>query len=57
MVYGVFVFEGVVGELCCVVRGRVAVVGCFIEGDCVVFCGCGGEKYSVSGEMGLMGLN
>lgn len=57
LAHGVLVLEGVVGELRRVVRGRVAVAGRSIEGDRAVSCGRGGEKHSVSGETGPMGLN
>lgn len=33
LAHGVLVFEGVVGKLRCMVRGRVAVAGCPFESD------------------------
>lgn len=48
--------EGVVGELRRVMRRRMTVAGRPIEGDCAVSCGHGGEKHSVSGETGTVGL-
>lgn len=56
LAHGVLVLEGVVRELRRVVRGRVAVAGSPVEGDCAVSCGRGGEKrHSVNRRTGTVG--
>lgn len=36
LAHGVLVFEGMVGKLCRMVRGRVAIAGRPVESDCAV---------------------
>ena len=51
LAHGVLVLEGVVGELRRVVRGRVAVAGRSVEGDCAVSCGAA-ERTASTGRRG-----
>lgn len=57
LAHGILVLEGVIGELCRVMRGRVTVAGRPVEGDRTVSCGRGQERKSVGGESGTVCLN